>query len=223
VAIESQLQKLTEDLGPRLMKALGRDAADIAAEQELIVNENAQLGKIKSEADRLGDIIYGGQKAYPIARLVASPQFREWAEANSLQLSLRITMEGKRLLREAVKAKHFELRDGRVVPCWLNWSKVVDVLKATGKDFKAFKKGIAAGIFKGKPDSDWYDAWMRVEQIPVQDDTPLEEKKMEAKDRTLVRVHTTRITERKYGESEVVDPEPPQEAKRVRVVANHLP
>jgi len=25
------------------------------------------------------------------------------------------------------------------------------------------------------------------------------------------------------GESEVVDPEPPQEAKRVRVVANHLP
>jgi hypothetical protein len=84
--IEADLQKLTEDLGPRLMKALGRDAADIAAEQELIVNENAQLEKIRREADRLGDIIYGGQKADPIARLVASPGFREWAEANSIQL-----------------------------------------------------------------------------------------------------------------------------------------
>ena len=133
-----------------------------------------------------------------------SPMTLAEMEANSLLLPLRITMEGKRLLREAVKAEHFELRDGRVVPCWLNWSKVVDVLKTTGKDFKAFKKGIAAGIFKGKPDSDWYDAWMRAEQVPVQVDTPLEEKKMEAKDRTLVRVHATRIAERKYGESEVV-------------------
>jgi hypothetical protein len=86
VSIEAQLDKFTSDLGPRLMKALGRDAADIAAEQELVVTQNAQLEKIKGEADRLGEIIYGGQKADPIARLVASPQFREWAEANGMQL-----------------------------------------------------------------------------------------------------------------------------------------
>ena len=112
--------------------------------------------------------------------------------------------QGKRLLREAVKAEHFELRDGRVVPYWLNWSKAVDVMKTAGKDFIAFKKGIAAGIFNGMPDSDWYNAWMRVEQIPVQDDTPLENKKLDARDRTAVRCHATRIAERKYCESEVV-------------------
>ncbi len=86
VSIEAQLQKLTDNLGPRLMKALGRDAADIAAEQEIIVSQNAQLEYIKSKADRLEAIVYGGQKADPIARLVASPQFREWAEANGMQL-----------------------------------------------------------------------------------------------------------------------------------------
>jgi hypothetical protein len=133
-----------------------------------------------------------------------SPMTLAEMEANSLLLPLRMTMEGKGLLRAAVKAEHLELRDGRVVPCLLSWGKVVEVLKAVEKDFMAFKTGVAARIFKGKVDSAWYDAWMNLEQIPIQDDKPLEEKKLEAKDRTLVRVHATRIAERKYGESEVV-------------------
>ena len=133
-----------------------------------------------------------------------SPMSHSEMEADTLLVSLRMTPEGKRLLREAVKAEYHGLRDGRVVPCLLNWSKVVEVLKATGKDFTAFKKGIAARIFKGKPDSAWYDAWMALEQIPIQDDTPLEEKKMEAKDRNLVRVHAAMIAKRKYGEGEEV-------------------
>lgn len=133
-----------------------------------------------------------------------SPMSHSEMDADSLLGPLRMTPEGKRLLREAVKAEHLELRDGRVVPCWLNWSKVVDVLKATGKDFVAFKKEIAAKIFKGKADSVWYDAWMALEQIPIQDDTPLEKKKLDAKDRNLVRVHAAMIAKRKYGEGEEV-------------------
>ena len=125
-------------------------------------------------------------------------------EAESLLVSLRVTTEGKRLLREAVRAEHFELRDGRVVPCWLNWSKVVDVLKTAAKDFQVFKLRIAGHIFKGRPDSAWYDAWMKLEQIPVQEDTPLENKNLDSKDRTAVRRHATQIAERKYGASEVV-------------------
>lgn len=133
-----------------------------------------------------------------------SPMSHSEMEADTLLVGLRMTLQGKRQLREAVKAEKFELRDGRVVPCWLNWSKVVEVLKATGKDFTAFKKGIAARIFKGKPDSEWYDAWMALEQIPTQNDKPLEEKKMEAKDRNLVRVHAAMIAKSKYGEGEEV-------------------
>jgi hypothetical protein len=133
-----------------------------------------------------------------------SPISHAEMEADTLLVRLRMVPEGKRLLREAVKAEHFELRDGRVVPCWLSWSKVVDVLKTAGKDFQVFKKGIAAKIFKGKADSVWYDAWMALEQIPIQDDTPLEKKKLDAKDRTAVRSHAAMIAKRKYGEQEDV-------------------
>jgi hypothetical protein len=131
-----------------------------------------------------------------------SPMSHSEMEADTLLVSLRMTPEGKRLLRQVVKAEHLELRDGRVMPCLLNWSKVVEVLKAAGKDFQVFKKGIAAKIFKGKADSVWYDAWMRVEQIPVQDDTPLENKKLDARERTAVRSHAAMIAKRKYGEQE---------------------
>lgn len=133
-----------------------------------------------------------------------SPMTHAQMEAEGLLANLGITREGRRLLRQAVDAECLELRDGRVVPCRLNWSTVVEVLKATGKDFGAFKKGIAARIFKGKPDSLWYDAWMSLEEIPARDDSLLELKKLDAKGRSGVRAHAARIAERKYGESEVV-------------------
>jgi hypothetical protein len=133
-----------------------------------------------------------------------SPMTHSDMEADTLLSRLRMPPDGRKLLRQAVKAEHFELRDGRVVPCRLSWGKVVEVLKAAGKDFAAFKKGIAAAIFKGKPDSDWYDAWMRAEQIPAQNDKPLESKKLDARERNLVRSRAAMIAKRKYGEQEDV-------------------
>jgi len=133
-----------------------------------------------------------------------SPMSHAEMEADTLLVRLRMTADGRKLLRQAVKAEHLELRDGHVVPCRLSWGKVLEVLKATGKDFKAFKKGVAAAIFKGQPDSVWYDAWMGAEQVPVQDDTPLENKNFDARERTAVRSHAAMIAKRKYGEQEDV-------------------
>lgn len=88
-AIRARLNALASNLEPQLMRALGRSAADIEAQRELTVNRNAELGKLDEDIDIARQRAYGTQTATAdekIGRLMATPQFKAWAEGNGYKI-----------------------------------------------------------------------------------------------------------------------------------------
>jgi hypothetical protein len=129
------------------------------------------------------------------------------AKADSLIQSLRMTSRAGFLLRQAIKVEQFDLRGGGAVPCRLHWQDVVLILEKAGKDFDAFKKGVAEFIFdlsRGVPACDWLEEWMSLKPIPAFDETPLEPFKLDSKARGLIRSHAKMIAERKVGNEDPV-------------------
>ena len=88
-AIRARLNALASNLEPQLMRALGRSAADIEAQRELTVNRNAELTKLDDDIDIARQRAYGTTKATAdekIGRLMATPQFKAWAEGNGYKI-----------------------------------------------------------------------------------------------------------------------------------------
>ena len=98
------------------------------------------------------------------------------------------------------------------MPCRLHWDGAVTILKKAGKDFEAFKKGVAEFIFDlshGVPACDWLQEWLALEQIPALDESPLEPFTLDSKAKDLIRSQARMIAERKVGTDD-------------RVTRNHL-
>ena len=88
-ALLGQLNMIAGNLEPQLMRALGRSAADIEAQRELTVNRNAELTKLDEDIDIARQRAYGTQKATAdekIGRLMATPQFKAWADGNGYKI-----------------------------------------------------------------------------------------------------------------------------------------
>jgi len=81
-AIEDKLQGYVSDLQPNLMRALGRSEADIAAERQLLIEQNEQVQQSERQVKEVRGLIFK-TKPDPIGRLVASDEFKKWAQANS--------------------------------------------------------------------------------------------------------------------------------------------
>lgn len=88
-ALNTRLADLADRLEPSLMAAMGRSAADIEAQRELTVNKNAELTKLDQDIDIARSRAYGTTKATAdekIGRLMATPQFKAWAEGNGYKI-----------------------------------------------------------------------------------------------------------------------------------------
>lgn len=136
-----------------------------------------------------------------------SPMGYAEATATPLIISLRMTKQAERLLYHALRVEHLELRGGGVVPCRLNWEIVLEFLKQAGGDFHTFKRGIAESVFDfsgERPACDWLDQWLAIEQIPVQDDSPMTALGLDSKERRLIRGHATLIAQRKVDAEDEV-------------------
>lgn len=77
----TRLRSMAQELGPRLIEATGRDAADVAMQRQLLLEENDRIKQADAEVEELRSLIFK-TKADPFARLVASEQFQEWARMN---------------------------------------------------------------------------------------------------------------------------------------------
>jgi len=87
--LNSELADLADQLQPTLMRATGRSPADIAAQQELVVNRNKEIEESQARIDRAETRVYGVNKQTAdekIGRLMATPQFKAWAEGNGFQI-----------------------------------------------------------------------------------------------------------------------------------------
>lgn len=132
-----------------------------------------------------------------------------YAEMNARPMleNLRMTDRSMRLLYQAIRVEHLDLRGGACVPCRLNWEFVEAMLKQAGKDFDLFKKMVAESIFvmsEEMPACDWLDQWMAEKQIPVLDNSPMVTLGLDSKERGLVQMHATRVAERKVGKEDMV-------------------
>ena len=81
-AIEDKLQGYVANLQPNLMRALGRSESDIAAERQLLIEQNEQVQQSERQVEEVRGLIFK-TKPDPIGRLVASDEFKKWAQANS--------------------------------------------------------------------------------------------------------------------------------------------
>ena len=112
------------------------------------------------------------------------------------------------LLNQAVKEECLPLRDSEdLVPCRIHWDGVVACAKKAGKEWKAFQRLFAEQIFDlsgDPPASDWYDAWMALEQIPDWDQSPMKVLGLDDKAKRLVRFEAERIAKKVYNEDDTV-------------------
>lgn len=94
-----ELGRIGDSLEGNLMAALGRSAADIEAQRELTVNRNAEIEESQRRIDRMEVRAYGKEGRSPqekMGRLMATPQFQEWAAANGYKVGdYFITEDGK--------------------------------------------------------------------------------------------------------------------------------
>lgn len=128
-------------------------------------------------------------------------------EATGLSDSLRLTRDAFCLVRHAVQSESLALRGGGCVPCRLNWDMVASIMKQAGKDFTAFKQSIAEAIFppRSSPESDWYDAWMSMEQIPARCDAPMQTLGMDHTARNKVRAHAAGVANWVYSKDDQIN------------------
>jgi hypothetical protein len=116
----------------------------------------------------------------------------------------RLVREAGDLIREAVREECLPLRDGNVVPCRIHWDTVLACAKKAGKDWKTFRRLFAEQIFDQSgdpPASDWYDAWMTVEQIPDWDYSPMTTLGMDRRAKDTV-LFTAKIMAKKFHDEE---------------------
>ena len=88
-ALNAELADLADNLQPALLAATGRSAADIEAQRELTVNRNAEIEESQARIDRAEARAYGTQKKTAqekMGRLMATPQFQEWAAGNGYKV-----------------------------------------------------------------------------------------------------------------------------------------
>lgn len=86
--LNNELANLADQLEPTLMRATGRSPADIAAQQELIVNRNKEIEESQARIDRQEARAYGTSRQTAdekIGRLMATSQFKEWAAGNGFK------------------------------------------------------------------------------------------------------------------------------------------
>lgn len=87
--LNDELADLADNLQPALLAATGRSAADIEAQRELTVNRNAEIEESQARIDRAEARAYGTQKKTAqekMGRLMATPQFQEWAAGNGYKV-----------------------------------------------------------------------------------------------------------------------------------------
>jgi len=87
--LNDELSNLADQLEPALMRVTGRSPADIAAQQELIVNRNKEIEESQARIDRQEARAYGTGKQTAdekIGRLMATQQFKDWAAGNGFQI-----------------------------------------------------------------------------------------------------------------------------------------
>jgi len=85
----ARLRSISANVQSSLMSAFGRSAADIEAQRELTVNNNAELTKLDEDIDIARQRAYGTQKTTAdekIGRLMATPQFKAWADGNGYKI-----------------------------------------------------------------------------------------------------------------------------------------
>lgn len=88
-ALNDELATLADQLEPTLMRVTGRSPADIAAQQELVVNRNKEIENSQARVDRAEARAYGVNKQTAdekIGRLMATSQFKEWASGNGFKI-----------------------------------------------------------------------------------------------------------------------------------------
>lgn len=135
-----------------------------------------------------------------------SPSSGYEMQARGMLADLRVPREMYALLNYALASESLEVQGGRSVPCMLHWENVLAVLNETKGDFRAFKQGVAKaiGLKAGNPRCEWYESWMRMEQIPTYDPSPMVMLGVDRKSRDNIRTHATFIAEQKVGKDDTV-------------------
>ena len=85
----ARLRSISANVQSSLLSAFGRSAADIEAQRELTVNRNAEIENSQARIDRVEARAFGVGKQTAdekIGRLMATPQFKAWADGNGYKI-----------------------------------------------------------------------------------------------------------------------------------------
>lgn len=89
--IAKEVGDIADKLEGQLGAIMGRSAADLEAQRELTVNRNSELTKIDRDIDLARSRAYGAgaeSAETKIGRLMATPQFKQWAEGNGYKIGM---------------------------------------------------------------------------------------------------------------------------------------
>lgn len=85
-ALISQLNNVAASLGPAVSRGIGRSAADIAATQEMFLENNKELQRQQGYIDAMDAKRGQAGVREQMGRIIANPEFRQWAEGNGFRI-----------------------------------------------------------------------------------------------------------------------------------------